>query len=78
MPRPMHSVNVMLSPADRDAADLLAAKWDMSRSAVMRRLIRSGADHVLNHRPTCASCEPCRAPQLIQYQGEAHDPSKAA
>lgn len=76
MPIAKHSVNIMLSTADRDNADLLAAKNQESRSSLMRRLIRGAVDHVLNHKPTCASCEACRAPQLIQYQGEAHVPKE--
>lgn len=74
MPKKKRSINVMLTDTDVEAADLVAEKKDVSRSGLMRLLIRSAAKHVLEHTPTCASCEACRVPQAVHFTGVPHDP----
>jgi len=77
MPSQHHSFNILLTPEGRNQLSALATNWDLSRGAVVRRLIKAAYAMTAQDTPTCASCAPCFVPHLHRPNAPAPSTSPA-
>ena len=66
MPATDRPFNVLLGPDHVAQLAALSLACECSKGQIIRSAIRGRFDMKLNHRPTCATGQPCLVPQLHQ------------
>lgn len=65
MSQKTHSLNVMMTPGQRDNLAALAKHLDCSMGSVVRGALSAMHYHLIQHIPVCANGHRCVAPHLL-------------